>query len=575
MNLSKNTIWSCEVLKNIINNYVFNNSIKYLFNEDIYNAIKPYLTDITEHVSSPFKAELYSNNKVRQIDFPNFFTYSYVANKLHALDDPLSYKMNRMEIDFDKKKFKARSYSNDLREDLQDLMFKYEVLSFFDISNFYNSIYTHVFEKISSTSALKVDKNIRLLNNNKTKGILLGNYLSISCASHILEFLSNDIQLKLGTKGIKSEISYFSDQLYIKHKVKDIEIIKKIVEESLSTEYFEFKVSYPKYKIFDYLELSKNRLFEKYINKLASTYSKSIKKQKYEKRNIIDINSMQIEHFFNLLIEDLVSDNISNDIKETYAKVALRRVFHYPINMVKLYQYCNEHSEIKENVDNLKIKLLFLINRFPQLIYELHYSNIFDVVNITLVEDELNNLYDCLVDHTKSTNSEKEILYWFFKLIVLKNQEDYSFENPSLDNRLLIVFLIRHKLILSHELTRELEIMVNTPKNAINDNWLLFYEYLFHKKKMSYDINAHFISLENQIDTWSKDVYFNWDKHKTGWKSVLQGMKSMINNDYSFVKYEFTTNEKTRKDTLEEISKKWYTKSNGNNDDYPNIDIPF
>ncbi|MBX9865923.1 MAG: hypothetical protein K2Y14_03340 [Burkholderiales bacterium] len=559
----------------VINNYVFNNSIKYLFDDDPYSAIKPYLTNITEHVSIPFKVVLCSNNKVRQVDFPNFFTYSYVANKLHTLDDPLLYKMNRMEIDFDKKKFKAKSYSNDLREDLKDLMFKYEVLSFFDISNFYNSIYTHVFEKISSTKALKVDENIRLLNNNKTKGILLGNYLSISCASHILEFLSNAVQQSLSVKKIKSEISYFSDQLYIKHKVKDIEIIKKIVEESLSTEYFEFKISYPKYKVFDYLELSKNRLFEKYLNKLASTYAKSIKKQKYEKRNIIDINSVQVEYFFNLLIEDIVSDNISNDIKETYAKVALRRIFHYPINMVKLYQYCNKNSEIKENVENLKIKLLFLINRFPQLIYELHYSNIFNVVNITLVEDELSNLYDCLVDHTKSTNSEKEILYWFFKLIVLKNQKDYSFENINLDNKLLIVFLIKHKSMLKPELCIQLEEIVNTPKNAINENWLLFYEYLFYKKKSPFDINTHFIDLDKQIDGWSKDVYFNWGRHKTGWKSVLQSMKSMIDNDYSFVKDEFMTNQKTRKNALAEISKKWYIKSNSRNDAYSDIDAPF
>ena len=99
-----------------------------------------------------------------------------------------------MQIDFDERKFKSNSYSSFLEERLNLLISDYDKLYKIDIHSYYKSIYTHVFEKLSDTNLKKIDEYIRVFNNKKTNGLLLGNLLSTFSANEIMEELTNDLQ---------------------------------------------------------------------------------------------------------------------------------------------------------------------------------------------------------------------------------------------------------------------------------------------------------------------------------------------------------------------------------------------
>ena len=72
---------------------------------------------------------------------------------------------NKMQIDFDERKFKSNSYSSFLEERLNLLISDYDKLYKIDIHSYYKSIYTHVFEKLSDTNLKKIDEYIRVFNN--------------------------------------------------------------------------------------------------------------------------------------------------------------------------------------------------------------------------------------------------------------------------------------------------------------------------------------------------------------------------------------------------------------------------
>lgn len=97
--------------------------------------------------------------KRRIINFPNIFSYAYSISKIDSLNlsdfGKLASSNNKMQIDFDERKFKSNSYSSFLEERLNLLISDYDKLYKIDIHSYYKSIYTHVFEKLSDTNLKK------------------------------------------------------------------------------------------------------------------------------------------------------------------------------------------------------------------------------------------------------------------------------------------------------------------------------------------------------------------------------------------------------------------------------------
>ena len=170
---------SSDIAKKLMNNYVFQNRFREYFYdnfEDILKLLSP-ISKIEKSKSTPFYIEGLFGLKRRIINFPNIFSYAYSISKIDELNitdfGKLSSPHNKMQIDFDKRKFKSNSYSSFLEERLNFLISDYDKLYKIDIHSFYKSIYTHVFEKLSDSNLAKVDEYIRTFN-----GILVF-YISI------------------------------------------------------------------------------------------------------------------------------------------------------------------------------------------------------------------------------------------------------------------------------------------------------------------------------------------------------------------------------------------------------------
>ena len=138
-----------------MNNYVFQNRFKEYFYsnfEDILQALSP-LSNINNSKSIPYFIEENFGIKRRIINFPNIFTYAYSISKIDSLNlndfGKLNSLFNKMQIDYDNRKFKSNSYSSFLEERLNLLISDYDKFYKIDIHSFYKSIYTHVFEKLS------------------------------------------------------------------------------------------------------------------------------------------------------------------------------------------------------------------------------------------------------------------------------------------------------------------------------------------------------------------------------------------------------------------------------------------
>ena len=199
----------------LIKNYVFNNPIKIIFNNHDYtvrvsNILKSYVPTNKTLGTTPAKFDITTNNKIRTIHLPNFITYFYICNEICKDKLLLNCLNNSMKIDCGNRKFKPNNYTEQLKKHKRKLQFQYESLTIYDIQNFYPSIYTHVFEKINNLSnGKKVDQLIRAMNNKKTKGLLLGNLLSVKVADLIMQDTIERLKESLNNNNIRHEIEFF------------------------------------------------------------------------------------------------------------------------------------------------------------------------------------------------------------------------------------------------------------------------------------------------------------------------------------------------------------------------------
>ena len=350
-----------DIAKKLMNNYVFQNRFrKYFYNdfEDILKMLSP-VSNIEKSKSTPFYIEGIFGLKRRIINFPNIFSYAYSISKIDLLNitdfGKLGSSYNKMQIDFDKRKFKSNSYSSFLEERLNLLISDYDKLYKIDIHSFYKSIYTHVFEKLSDSNLAKLDEYIRVFNNKKTNGLLLGNLLSTFSANEIMEELAVNLQQKLA----KSKVFYFSDQFYIFYNELDYteNIIYNEVSRIIGKDYFELKINNEDSKVYNHEQLLSSRDFLKKVSEL-------VKIQKSNHKNI-DKDLENLLHFFNAFIEEYYQ--IPENNRLSFIEVVLKNVFSSPVNLYRLSRYFVNCDELQDIYKIISI-LVFFLKRHPSLI---------------------------------------------------------------------------------------------------------------------------------------------------------------------------------------------------------------
>lgn len=373
-------------LDEIVNNYVFQNKFKDYFCNDLSQILKciPKNNKAKHYITKTISIRGIFNNKERIINLPNIFSYAYYANEIEKLNikdfGKLNSTKNTMKIDAKLRKFAKNSFTNSLDSQLSYLLTKYEYLYKIDISNFYGSIYTHVFEKIN-LNYKPLDNFLRSYNNKKTNCLLLGNILSTLGANEIMEYLSTQI-----SNNIKDiEIKYFSDQFYIFFNDinKSDEILLK-VKNIIGEDYFEFEVNEKDSEIYTYETLIKKKDFSKEINKLFEI-------QRIPKNDVIFFDNCDVTesnekliHFFNALIEKYIE--LPEKERETFIEVTFKRVFKSSINLFRLKKVLEDNNETNKRIIEI---LFYFLKCKPSLIlayielgiwYVLKESNIY-VIN--------------------------------------------------------------------------------------------------------------------------------------------------------------------------------------------------
>lgn len=462
----------------LVNNYVFQNRFKVYFNsslQDILIFLDPKMKRDKIRTKN-YILDMNCGNKLRNISFPNVFSYAYAVNNIVDSNIPdfgkLNSSRNKMNIDFMNRKFKSNSYTWFLDERLELLISDYDKMYKIDIKSFYKQIYTHAFEKIGEED---IDKWIGIFNNKKTNGLLLGNLLSTFSANEIMEYLSKELEVTL----VNAKILYFSDQFYIFFNESDYseeEVYNKVLK-IIGIEYFEFKINDNDSHVFKYEDLIKYKDFTRKVNSLVETLEIEL-----PIRNKVPINKddsfKKIVKFFNAFIYEYYS--ILPEFRFSFAEVTLKRTFSTSINLYRLKLAIRRFGD--KDTKKIVNDLILLLKNHPSLIINyielgivdiLEWCPDFDIKKRKLIEYFEKKLYlnlQCV-----------ESLYYFHICYILtekKQRNDYS-----------LIFLNKHPDVNDVLKSIIYETLNITPKRSeilqydySDEHWLLQYTCFTHSR---------------------------------------------------------------------------------------------
>ena len=173
------------------NNYNFRNPVRHFINIDnLYYPSDISSFDPVDELcwTKPIAFRIYkADDKFRVIKMPNilnyvraYYYYKELPNFTNIMGLDMQHK--RLAANLDTGDFVSGNYNIQLNDDFIDLC-NYDVLIKLDISEYYGRIYTHYLDL--EANGLQ-DTPLAWLNNGRTSGILMGNYLSLYFAEYLL-----------------------------------------------------------------------------------------------------------------------------------------------------------------------------------------------------------------------------------------------------------------------------------------------------------------------------------------------------------------------------------------------------
>lgn len=458
--------------------YNFKNTIRFFM--DIENMDFSKVQQNKKSWSVPFKFRIKKDDSsFRTLQIPNIYNFKlaydyyktefvnigYDFENLEALDTH-----KRMKISYELGEFKENSYDDWQLIDY-DMLIDYDLLIRCDIKAFYDNIYTHyIFNDVTTNK--EIDKPLSHMNNGRTGGIIMGNYISLYVAEVLSRKISSRFSDRISELGLKCNFSYFSDDFYIFTCNESKNVIINLFDEVL--EEFNLEKNEAKVQFFDYLKYTNEDIIEKYWKIIT----RKSKEQQYNQG--IKIAQGKLEYNNNLFFTNQLIYRL-NKIDD-YKK---RRVF--IVNFFK--------SEFFRSIDFSKTyfaeynyhQLLYLIKEFPEIV--LYINSILDAF------DELKSIdfVDKIIGFYKRSlcsNYHDEQLYFFYLLHKLNAIDKIKCEKLNkkvleTKNYILISYYISNNLFYIDE--------INTIKGYDKENYWLVYYYLILKDE------ALYADLENSI----------------------------------------------------------------------------
>ena len=362
---------------NFNNVYNFRNSIRHFVNIDSLNYPSDIatfrITNLSWTVPIPFKIQK-EEDKFRTIKIPNplsfmraYHYYSALPNflNLHLIDP----NHKRLSANLETGDFTSGEYDRQLNNDFMNLCL-YDSLLKLDIEEFYGKIYTHYLD----LNGLQ-DNVLAGLNNGRTGGIIMGNYISLYFAESMLQKISANFNDKLNAKNIPFHFEYFSDDFYIFCNSKDINLITTLFDESLQS--YDFKRNESKQEIWSYEEYNNYNLLTRYWKSIIRHWNLELLKD-YEIANNKNTTASHTLSFLNQIIYRLSS---LSDLK---TKKALINNFF----KTKYFQETNFNEYTIKSYDYHQ--LCFLLSLAPEsLLYTSHIFNSMNSFDNEMIKDFL------------------------------------------------------------------------------------------------------------------------------------------------------------------------------------------
>lgn len=243
------------------------------------------------------------NGKYRTLKIPNILNFVRAYHYYSGLPyfdnvQGINPTHSRMTVNFDTGDFVAGEYDAQLNDDFMNLCL-YDNLIKLDIKDFYGKLYSHYLPK----GELQ-DNVFTSLNNGRTGGIIMGNYLSLYFAENALKKISDDFKMALEDASVNCHFEYFSDDFYIFCNRYDNEKIRKLFSQVLAEN--DYEGNEQKIEIEDYESYNIENLLTRYWKAIMRHWNVEVIKD-FERQEQIGARIQHKLSFLNQLIYRLAS----------------------------------------------------------------------------------------------------------------------------------------------------------------------------------------------------------------------------------------------------------------------------
>ena len=288
------------------NLYNFKNAVRHFVNIDLlkYPAdIENFSTrELCWTMPISFNVQK-GNGKYRTLKIPNVLNFVRAYHYYSGLPDfdniqEINPGHSRMTVNFDTGDFIAGEYDAQLNDDFMNLCL-YDNLMKLDIKDFYGKLYSHYLPK----RQLK-DNVFTSMNNGRTGGIIMGNYLSLYFAENALKKIADDFETALEDASINCHFEYFSDDFYIFCNKYDNETIRKLFNQILAEN--DYEGNDQKIEIEDYESYNIENVLTRYWKAIMRHWNEEVLKD-FQKENETETEILHKLSFLNQLIYRLSS----------------------------------------------------------------------------------------------------------------------------------------------------------------------------------------------------------------------------------------------------------------------------
>lgn len=473
-----------------------------------------------------------ADDRFRTIKMPNVLNfvraYHYYSGLPHFNDVMnLDSQHKRLEANLDTGDFVSGNYNLQLNEDFINLC-NFDVMIKVDISEYYGRIYTHYLDW--DINGLE-DNPLAWLNNGRTSGLLMGNYISLYFAEYLSSKIAEALQEDIDADSVNCVFKYFSDDFYFFCNENDIDKVLSLFDKVLAD--YDF-VRKDKKQIWTYETYNEYNLLTRYWKATIRAWNLDVLKdfENHKKHQTTPITHRY--SFLNQLIYRL------SGLKDEKSK----RSFITNFFKTKHFQSC-DYSEYKVHPYDLH-QWFFLIKYAPESL--LYVSHIID--NIPDIKNDPNTKTFFKARYKEALKNElHDVQLYFYYAIRKLGFGDIIPETTDLvlqsQNQVLISYYLKENEFSSTQ--------ISSLKTITGEEyWFQNYHLILYTPSMLSDLNTNIKKYLIPERLSAKPNHTREARYYDFYETNLQNGHSLINDisdvhsnitDYLDLRYEETAEE--------------------------------